>query len=228
MKINFIFKLSMVFLLILVSLPAQLGVRAAEHPYTVISTLDSGEGTLRWAINQANTHTDPEDTVIINFDIPETDLNYDEITEVWTITPTAVLPLLTGSNITIDGYTQPGTSFPTEFRSPILKVVIDGDDLPDNIFSIGLGIASSNNVVRGLVIQNFKSNGIALANILGFGVTNNIISGNCIGTDYECAHDAGNQGDGVYIGGGAKNNIIGGDSPEEKNYILFNKLHHIF
>ena len=80
-----------------------------------------------------------------------------------------------------------------------LIVVVDGSAFPNNLLSIGLGIASSNNVVSGLVIQNFPSNGIAL----GFPtieVTNNIISGNCIGTDYVCAHDEGNQGDGVFIG----------------------------
>jgi hypothetical protein len=196
---------------------------AADYTYTVVSTLNSGDGTLRWAINQANTHTNPADNVTINFNLSVIDPNYDADIEVWTITPTDVLPLLISSNITIDGYSQVATSFPTEWRSPILNIVVDGSALPDNILSIGLGIASSNNVIRGLVIQNFPSNGIAL----GFPtieVTNNIISGNCIGTDYVCAHDEGNQGDGVFIGYGAKNNIIGGESPEEKNYILFNIL----
>jgi titin len=100
-------------------------------------------------------------------------------------------------------------------------VVIDGSGLPENILSIGLGIASSNNEVKGLVIQNFPSNGIAIG-LLDWEVTNNVVSGNCIGTDYECAHEGSNGGDGVFIGYGAENNIIGGDSPEEKNLILFN------
>ena len=201
----------------------QPSVNAADHTYTVVSTLNIGVGTLRWAINQANTHTDPADNVTIDFNLPVIDPNYDGTAEVWTITPTDVLPILTGSNTTIDGYTQDGASLPTEWRSPILKVVVDGSALPINFLSIGLGIASSNNVISGLVIQNFPSNAIALG-LPTIEVTNNIISGNCIGTDYECAHDEGNQGDGVFIGYGAKNNIIGGESPEEKNIILFNGL----
>jgi titin len=223
MKPNKILRLSIILLLVIVALPTYHGTQASDYSYTVVSTLPSGVGTLAWAINQANTHTDPADNVMIAFNLPLIDPNYDPVAEVWTITPTAVLPLLIGSNTTIDGYTQPGAVLPTEDRSPTLKVVIDGSALPNNALSIGLGILSSNNVVRGLVIQNFPSNGIALG-LPSIVVTNNIISGNCIGTDHECAHDEGNQGDGVYIGGGAKNNIIGGDSPEEKNYILFNKL----
>ena len=85
----------------------------------------------------------------------------------------------------------------------------------------GFNIFSSGNTITGLVVNNFPVNGISIA---GTTAANNTIAGNCIGTDYQCAHPIPNAGDGVFIGLGANNNLVGGNSPEQKNIMLFNGL----
>ena len=54
----------------------------------VTNTADSGPGSLREAIEQANTNSGPDSIV---FQIPISDPNYDSETGVWTIKPLTVL-----------------------------------------------------------------------------------------------------------------------------------------
>jgi len=67
---------------------------------TVTNTADSGPGSLRQAIMDANADTSPDD-VIIEFNIPGSGVQ--------TIAPLSPLPVITRT-VTIDGYTQPGAS----------------------------------------------------------------------------------------------------------------------
>ncbi len=85
--------------------------------------------------------------------------------------------------------------------------------------SVGLGINSSGNTIRGLVINNFPLHGIA---ITGVGATGNVISGNYIGTDSTGNADQGNGANGIYIASGASGNVIGGSSPAARNIISGN------
>ena len=74
--------------------------------FTVTNTADSGVGSLRQAITDAN-GTMGADTIAFN--IPSTDPNCNSTTHVCTITPATVLPTITDT-VTINGYTQTGAS----------------------------------------------------------------------------------------------------------------------
>jgi hypothetical protein len=222
---------SVAMLILLVALTVTLSnpwaTRAADQTYTVVNTQDIGVGSLRRAINQANTHAGSSDVITIDFDLQESDPNYDAESGVWTITLDTALPALIANHITIDGYSQEGAEYGTIWRSPILVVVIDGSNLvvdPPLYGNSGFNILSAGNNITGLVIQNFPVNGISIG---GAAARDNTIAGNCIGTDYVCAHPEGNAGDGVFIGLGAKNNLVGGDTPEAQNFILDNGLNGV-
>ena len=80
--------------------------QSAAHAstYTVINTNDSGVGSLRQAILDANAHAG-DDTIA--FAIPDTDPGFELRTEnVWTIVLTTGELFLTGSGTTINGSTQ--------------------------------------------------------------------------------------------------------------------------
>src|SRR3954463_7546989 len=79
------------------------------NTFTVTTAADSGAGSLRQALLDANAAGDAD---TIQFSIPGAGVH--------TITPLTDLPLITGP-VTIDGYTQPGSSANT-----------NGPGLPDN------------------------------------------------------------------------------------------------
>src|SRR5437879_13907421 len=85
--------------------------------FTVTSTADSGVGTLRNAITLANT-TPGADTIAFNI----------SGAGVHTITPLTPLPNITEA-VTIDGYTQPGSSVNTlaSGDNAVLKIELNGD-----------------------------------------------------------------------------------------------------
>jgi len=58
--------------------------------------------------------------------------------------------------------------------------------------------------------------------IFGAGTTNNTVSANYIGTDVSGATAIANGGSGIYIGYGASHNLVGGDTPGERNLISGN------
>ena len=87
MKLHKILGLSVIFLLVIVSLSVHQDVSAADHIFIVTNTGDSGSGSLRRAINQANTHIGSGETISIEFALETSDPNYDSDTEVLTITP---------------------------------------------------------------------------------------------------------------------------------------------
>ncbi len=121
------------------SLPA--AVRATSV-LTVTTTLDSGPGSLRQAITDANAA--PGSSIV--FDIPLSDPGF---TGQWfVIQPLTALPPLTQSSTTIDGSTQTGNTNPT---GPAIEL--------DGRFASGTGltISSSNDVVRDLSIDRFQA-----------------------------------------------------------------------
>lgn len=188
--------------------------------FTVNTTNDSNDGTcnaahcsLREAILAAN---DNPGLDMIFFDIPGDGVQ--------TIQPTIPLPTLTDdSGVTINGYSQTG-AVPATVTSPaILLIELDGSLLPVSTLSVGIGITSSNNSIKGLVINRFPSDGIAiLEQTPGDVASFNYILGNYIGIDPSGVADRGNGLDGVYVGGGASSNWIGGDDPAERNVISGN------
>jgi len=205
---NLICALVIIIIILPIALIPNSTVQAAT--YTVTNTDDSGDGSLRWAIDQANSTLDAD---TINFNIP-THLCDDE-TGVCTIRPTEFLPLLTDDSTTIDGYSQEGAAPATDDTPAVIKIEIDGSLQED--FS-GLYISSAENLIQGLAIFNFVENGIVL---FGDGANNNHIEGNYIGLDAS-VNGAGNGNAGVYIQSGAHENTIGGDTSSQRNIISGN------
>jgi parallel beta-helix repeat protein len=178
-----------------------------------------GKVSLREAICAANNEPGPD---TIEFDIPLTDFGYNGINKTWTISPSGALPFLTGGGTTIDGYTQTGAE-PTDDWGPAeIRVVLNGIGLET---ASGLVLASSGNTIRGLIINNCPGNGIMIVGPGLPGVTaaeNNVIAGNHIGTNKTASTEQGNGLDGVFIGWGARNNLVGGVALASRNVISGN------
>ena len=138
--------------------------------FTVNNTNDSGPGSLRDAINAANANLG-QDTII--FAIP--------VAGVQTIFPLSQLPpLMDPSGVLIDGLSQPGAS--AGFRPPTFNLLIEIDGANAGA-SHGIWIKSSNNIIRGLIINNFEQNGIYIEGGPDQEACYNYISQNIIGTD---------------------------------------------
>ena len=122
---------------------------ASANTYTVTSTADSGAGTLRQAILDANASAGAD---TIAFAIVGSGVH--------TIAPASALPAITGP-VTIDGYTQAGSSANTNPTSDglntVLRIEIDGTSLG---FSPGLDVRADGVTIRGLVINRCAGSGI--------------------------------------------------------------------
>jgi parallel beta-helix repeat protein len=197
--------------LVAVALPLLFGARATGAEFTVTSTSDSGAGSLRQAITDANALTGTDSIV---FNIPGGGVQ--------TISPTSALPTIT-SSVSIDGYTQPGASANTLAvgTNATLLIVLNG--LNAGSATHGLRLTAGNCTVRGLVINDFSYAGILVSSGDG-----NIIAGNYIGTNATgnaaVPNGRGTMWDGICIGEptASANNVIGGASPADRNVISGN------
>ena len=136
-----------------------------------------------------------------------------------TISPATALPVVT-QPLTIDGYTQPGSSpnTLTVGNNALINVRIDGFFAGD---TNGLVIQAPDSALRGLAVTRFGINGVM---VLVNGAANARIAGNFIGTDGSgSAQDIGgnllNGGSGIHIGNGA-GSIVGGPAPSDRNVVL--------
>jgi len=157
--------------------------------YTVTTTADSGAGSLRQAILDANSNSSTPHT--INFSISS---------GVQTITLLTALPSITRSNITIDGSTQPGWSA----GDP--QIVLDGSSL--TAFTIdGLTIDNASNItIQDLVINNGFLSGIYIV-----GNCNNNTISNCFSGVAQTGTSASANQFGIYVlatVGNTNNNTI--------------------
>ncbi len=109
--------------------------RDAPAVYTVANIDDTGAGSLRQAILDANSNPGPD---TIEFAIG---------TGVQTIAPLSALPTITAA-VTIDGTTQPGYA-----GTPIIE--IRGDSAGGGID--GLTITGSDSIISGLVVNRFST-----------------------------------------------------------------------
>ncbi len=168
----------------------------------------NGECTLRAAMLEANVHQGPDQ---IHFDIPGTGPH--------TIQLNDVLPTLNDETggLTIDGYTQPGSSVNTDplASNAVIAIEVKGNGKDDhNAFLI----TSANNTIKGLAIYD-SYHAIHLYNS---GARYNTIVGNFIGTDAGAtfrAADSWNRGHGIYVDQGANRNTIGTSALEDRNVI---------
>jgi hypothetical protein len=186
------------------------GCAGASTTFTVTNTNDSGAGSLRQAILDANANAGAD---IIAFNITGTN--------VYTITPASVLPVI-NDPVVIDGYTQPGTSANTlpVGDNAVLLVELNGANLPPG--SIGLNITGGASTVRGLAINRFTGEAISLS-----GGGGNQITGNFLGTNAAGTAALGNAF-GVLTTAGSTGNLIGGTTPAARNVISGNTSNGVF
>ena len=181
---------------------------AGATTYTVTTTADSGAGSLRQAITDANGNGGAD---VINFNIVGAGVH--------TITPATPLPPITDA-VTIDGYSQPGASAnsnaPDQGSNAVLLIEINGQ----NLMGFGgqaLDVTATGVAIRGLVINRCQNSAIrALA-----GGNGTIIAGNFLGTDASGSSRPGAQNQGVELNGGT-GAVIGGPNPADRNVIAGN------
>ena len=199
-------------------------------PLVVTNTGDSGAGSLRAAIQYADTQTGLQS---ITFQIPGTGVQ--------TIQPMSALPLIT-TPVTIDGRSQPGYA-----GSPLIR--LDGSLAGMDADGLDLFAGSDGSTVQGLDITDFgyfsltsgdAGFGISIYGATGVRVVGDDIglttagiaapngeggveirgSGDTIGGTTAASRDviSGNSGDGIFVDGssyngpyGAANNLIEGD-----------------
>lgn len=175
--------------------------------FVVVNTNDSGEGSLRQAILNANAN--PGDD-LITFDIPGPGPH--------TIVPLTLLPsiLPEGAPTPEDTLVIDGTSEPDFAGAPVIE-------LSGAAVGGGAGLLiHSNCVVRGLVINRFGS-GIAFESSSGPGVQGSIVEGNYLGTDITGSVALGN-GVGVSVGFDAFGVTIGGTVSAARNVVSGNRF----
>ena len=178
--------------------------------------MDSGAGSLRQAITDANTSGGKD---YIHFNIPTTDPGYNAGAGIFSINVSTILPNLLDTNgVVIDGTTQPGY---VAGQKP--KIIVSGYGLPSpgSIFTIST--ASNGNTIRGLMLGGVAADILTINgdnNLIekneirysstGYGVKiNSTATGNFIYTN----HIFGNHLDGIYLdaasGNSIWNNVIG-------------------
>lgn len=160
--------------------------------FTVTSTADSGPGTLRDAIEEAA----GINNAAIAFNIPSS--------SGLTISLLTPLPVIDDTLI-IDGTTQPGFA-----GNPIVE--IDGS----SVVGEGFHIYAFNCVVRGLVINGFRGDGIFL-----FRGGSNVIEGNFIGITPAGNAARANAGAGILVTDSSFN-TIGGTTAAARNVVSGN------
>jgi CSLREA domain-containing protein len=168
--------------------------------------------TLRAAIQQANA-TPGADT--ISFAIPGTGVKTIKVGA----SGLGSLPDITDP-VTIDGYTQPGSSPNTKAvgNDAALKIVLDGSSAGSGADGLAID-GASNSVIRGLVINSFGHVGI---DVFGDSVGTRI-KGNFIGTDPTGTLDKGNGNDGVALFDSPSQTVVGGTTPAARNLISGNE-----
>ena len=171
-----------------------LETRQVLSTFTVTSAADSGAGSLRQAIIDADKGTGAS---TINFSIGSGQQ---------TINLNSALPSITVP-LTINGTSQPGYA-----GTPL--ITLNGSSAGSGVQ--GLDLAGGNDVVLGLAIDSFSANAIQLDG------NNNTIAGNYLGVDATGTKAAGNGGCGVKVNWSSSGNTIGGTTALTRNVISAN------
>jgi hypothetical protein len=158
----------------------------------VVNTNDSGAGSLRQAILNANANAGLD---IITFNIAGTGPH--------TISVPSPLPTITDS-VDINGFSQAGATA----NAP--QIVLNGAGLGTGVS--GLTLSGGSSIIRGLVINGFPGPGITISS------SGNTIQGNFIGTAADGRTGVANA-QGIAIGSGAQKNLVGGAVFPQRNII---------
>ncbi len=182
---------------------------AADTLFFVTNTNDSGAGSLRQAITDANLASGADD---IEFQIPGSGIKV--------IEPLTPLPTIAGP-LEIYGYTQTGATRNTARRgtNARLKVVLSGANLTTG-FDPGLTISAPDSLVEGLVVNRFRGAQIQLqAGASSTWIRGAFLGVNAAGTS-AAFNPAGTVGAGIDLASGG--NLIGGTARSHRNLISGN------
>jgi hypothetical protein len=177
------------------------GAPGFADPFTVTNTADSGPGSLRQAILNANANPGVD---VITFDI--------QASGPLSIKPLSALPTISDP-VTIDGSTQPGFN-----GAPLIE--LDGSQAGAGVD--GLTLAAGSSTIRSLAIIRFARDGLHLE-----GDGSDDIEGNVIGTDAAGMPVLGNDGFGIEIDNSGSNSI-GSSQNNGGNVIAGNHLGGVF
>lgn len=161
--------------------------------FTVTTNADTGAGSLRQAITDANSMAGPD---TVNFNVPG---GGSILINIETALPTITEPVI------IDGTTQPGFA-----GTPL--IIVRRNNAP--VATDGLTITAGSSTVRGLAVIRFRD-------AISLGTQgNNTVAGCFIGVDPrdEATNLSTNNRNGILITNSA-NNTIGGNTPAERNVI---------
>ncbi|MEY2495869.1 MAG: hypothetical protein QOJ45_2361 [Verrucomicrobiota bacterium] len=177
-------------------------VAAPADTFVVTTTNESGAGSLRQAIVNANAHPNGASADTIRFNIGSGN-------GVRTIVLASALPEISDPVI-IDGWTQPGWN-----GAPLIEVTPRAGLAVD-----GLVITGGATTIRGLVMNGFQA-------ALKFSQNgNNVVKGCYLGTDNTGELPTSND-NGIYSLS-TSNNLIGGTSAADRNIISGNRFQGIF
>jgi trimeric autotransporter adhesin len=163
--------------------------------YVVTNTNDSGAGSLRAAIIQANANVGSD---AIAFNIAGAGVH--------SINLTSGLPAIVDP-LSVDGTTQTGFTI-----SPLIELNGASAGASDGLQLLP---GSNGSIIRGLVINRFGVSGIFVTS------NDNVITGNLIGTSADGSATRANTGAGIYIDN-ASGNVVGGSSSLLRNVISGN------
>ena len=195
-------KLSSIVLIIVILFFGQLwNIKPARaSTFLVTNTKDSGSGSLRQALIEANNQSGGD---TIAFNIPTSDPGYKDFVDIsyWKIIIHTPLPELKKNKTTIDGYSQTIINGDTNPFGP--EIVIDGDGVGmGGVMSI-LTIQSNMNVVNDIVFYNAPGPAVRII----AGANNNSIKKSYFGSDPTGTAFFGN-GSGIEITSGSYANKI--------------------
>jgi parallel beta-helix repeat protein len=184
--------------------------RLLPSTYAVINTADTGQGSLRQALLDANANSGPN-TII--FDIRGEGGH--------TIQPGSPLPTITRA-VTIDGTYQPGYN-----GSPLIE--IDGEFAGTGVNGLTIDTPSGATIVKGLDINRFRGGGFSGGGIRvqnGTTSTSVAIQGDYLGTDITGTAGLGNS-IGVEVFGYNGAITIGGPTADAVNVISGNEQYGV-
>jgi hypothetical protein len=184
---------------------ATVTITVAPTTFVVTNTNDSGPGSLRQAILDADQATRVQPDTIV-FAIPGSGP--------FVIQPATPLPAVTHPTV-IDGYSQAGSKTNTLALgdNAVILIRIDGSNLPG--FQDGLLISAGGSTIDGLDISGFGNN----IHLTGGG--GDVIRGNFIGTDATGLAAGPNNFTGLFDENSV-NPTIGGSDPSARNVISGN------
>jgi hypothetical protein len=185
-----------------------LEARDVPTTFTVSNSNDSGAGSLRQAILDANADGNAGQVDLIQFNLPLV-VNTGSALPIQLTSP---LPVI-NHPVEIDGFSQNLAHPNTDDRGDTGERVVRLDGLAAGPNADGLVLAADNSIIRGMLIDRFGGAGVIVRG------NNDLVAGNGIGTDALGTGALGN-GTGVLVAG--TNDRIGTSDLGDRNLISAN------